>query len=100
MACEDGRRRVITLSIPANGEEEYTFTEVPLADPICHVHEPAADEANVSLDLSADGETWSEWRGWFALSQSLIVVIPRSVAAIRLRSTEAVEATLAILEDS
>ena len=99
MSCEDGNRRVATLTVAAGGSESYSFDTVPIADPMLHIHEPAS-EASVSLDLSADGSTWGEWRGWFALTQDVLVRVPRSVAALRLRSTEAVVATLSVLEDS
>ena len=97
MSCVDGQRRVVTLTVAAGGSESYGFEVVPLADPLLHIRAPEA-EANVELDISADGSTWGEWRGWYRLDQDALVVVPRSVAALRLRATEAVTATLAVLE--
>ena len=51
MACLDGVRRVVRMTVPAGGSEIYMFEELPLADPLLHIPAPAS-EANVDVDLS------------------------------------------------
>ena len=84
MSCDDGTRRVVTLTVADGESESYPVTNTPLADAVLTVHAPGSGVTNVVVAVSADGESFAPaWGVGLVDGESAHWTIPRAVAAIR-----------------